>query len=145
MQQPAIAPWDMKLKSSAVLEFFHVVPSGISLETALGASYWRNAWKVLEDKKYSTINLIADDGAFDVTARLLAIDAHSVEWRVLREWEPKRAPGRKPSVPEGYVVEHLPGDGWRAVAPDGSVLVAKKASEDDALRAALTHSKKAAA
>ena len=142
---PAIQPWDLRAKSSALLEFFHVVPAGVSLETAMTASYWRIGWMLLDATPHAEVTLIADDGAYDVTVRLLSITATSVEWRVLREWEPKRAPGRKPNVPDGYQVEHLPGQGWRAVAPDGSVLIEKKASEDDALRAALAHSKKAAA
>ena len=145
MQAPAIAPWDVKQRSSSILEFVIIVPGGVSLDTALSASYWRNAWKVMENRRYSEVTFISDDGAFDVTARLLAIDATTVEWRVIREWEPKRAAGRKPNVPDGYVVEHLPGDGWRAVAPDGSIIVAKKSTESDALSAALTYSKKVAA
>lgn len=145
MQSPAVAPWDLKAKASAVLEWFHVVPAGVSLEAALASSYWRNAWKLLENKKYSTVDLIADDGAFDVTVRVLDATANSVEFRILREWEPKRAPGRRPSVPDGYVVEHLPEQGWRAVAPDGSVLGDKISGEDGAVKMAVAHARKAAA
>lgn len=145
MQAAAVAPWDLKQKHSALLEFVHIVPPGVTLETALSSSYWRNAWKVLEGKKYSTIDLLADDGSFDVTVRILDATATSMEFRVVREWEPKRAPGRKPNVPNGYTVEHLPDQGWRAVAPDGTVLIEKKASEDDALKAALNHARKASA
>ena len=45
-------------------------------------------------------------------------------------------------MPQGYTVEHVPENGWRAIDPKGNILIEKQTVEDDAIKAARDHAKK---
>jgi hypothetical protein len=142
MKKPAASPHQLQDSRSVKLELFHVVPSGLSLDAVLDPSYWRNAWKVLDGKTNSTIELVAEDGAWEAMARVLSAKDGIVKLRVVSKWEADRS---KASVPDGFKVEFIPGKGWRALDTDNTVIVDGEPAEADAIAAAVARAKKYAA
>lgn len=142
MQPPVCQPHDIKERNSALVSFFHIVPAGISLDQVLAPSYWRNAWKMFERRVHSTIDLVADDGAWEAKVRVTAVAENVVRLRVLSRWTPE-APIKE--APDGVKIEHLPSFGWRAVAADGVTLAEGLPSRDEAIAAASTSGRASAA
>lgn len=138
MQIAACAPHDLMERQSAVVSFLHVVPGGVTLDQALAETYWRNAWKLLEHKRNSTIDLLADDGAWEATVRVVSSGGPHVRFRVLSRW----AAPKPQQVPAGYAVQHLPREGWRVLAPDKSVLASGEPGEHEAVEAAVAHARR---
>lgn len=137
MQVPACSFHQLQERASAVIQFLHVVPPGISLETALSRDYWRNAWKLLETKPRSTIDLIADDNAWEATVRILSAKDGDVQFRIITEWHAEKV--SKAAIPEGYRVEHMTGKGWRALDPVGVIVVEGVPVEAEAVASAQEH------
>ena len=64
-------------------KYVEVVPAGVSLEAAMTSDYWAHVQRGL--RLYDEITLIAADGSFDATVRVIAIDsrAGTIRFRVL--------------------------------------------------------------
>lgn len=141
MQPPVCSPHALRDRHSVCLDMVHIVPSGLSLDDVLAPSYWRNAWKVLERKEMSTIELISDDNTWEARVRVLAVSEGVVKLRVVSKWEPEKKAGPKPAAPDGYRVEFISGKGWRAVDPAG-VEIGTEPTEPEAITLAQAHAKK---
>lgn len=131
MQLPAVQPYDVRERSSVVVTFFHKVPPGLSLDEVMKSAYWRNAWKVFENRVYSTIDLVAEDNTWEAQVRILSAANGDVVLRLISQWA---AP--KSEVPAGYTSEHVPGQGWRLLDSDGLIVTEGAATEADAIAAA---------
>lgn len=122
--------------AQATYEFLHVVPRGVGLKQVMHPDYWRAAASLLEAKKFATIDLVCDDNTWEARVRVIGVADGIVRLRVLYTHEHK-ASGQK--APPGYVVEHMPTVGWRALDPNGSIVCTGEALEDDAIRNAIVH------
>lgn len=142
-------PGSLEPVSDVSLFWRHVVPPGITLDMVRRPDYWRNLVKECGQTRtsgkpsYNKIEVIAEDGTWEADLRVLSAADGLVQTRLLRLWEPDAKPGRKPMVPEGYTVEHIRDNGWRALDPNGIILSSRLPLEEDAVRAASHHARKA--
>lgn len=145
------SPVGLENVADASLTWRHIAPVGITLEHVTDLTYWKNVTRELGQSRvvgrnpFNKIEVIAEDGTWEAVLRVLSVQDGLVRVRVLSHWEAERRPGRKPNLPDGYVVEFIPQNGWRALDPKGGIIAAGEALEDDALRAAASHAKKVAA
>lgn len=128
----------------------YLAPSGHTLEMCQRPDYWRNnlrelgQQRVVNRNSFNRIEILAEDGSWEAELRVISIADGLVNFRVLREWQATNKPGRKATAPDGYVIEHIPSNGWRAMAPSGVMVAGKLTLQDDAIQAAIDHAKKAA-
>ena len=121
MQPAALTPHDIKERSSVAVSFFVRVPAGIGLAEATSPAYWRNAWKVLEHRILSTIDLVAEDGEWEASVRVLQATPTVMKFRVLSQWQPDAKDAAR-KAPDGVKVEFITEAGWRALFGDGTVI-----------------------
>ncbi len=147
-------PGSLDVVYDASVIWRYLAPAGHTLEMCQRPDYFRNVVKeagmqrVLGRHAWNKIEIIAEDGTWEAELRVLSVVEGAlplVNTRLLREWHAPVKPGRKPAVPEGYAVEHIANNGWRALDPNGQIIAANLTIEDDAIRAAATHAKKIAA
>lgn len=104
--------------------------------------------RVLGRHAWNKIEIIAEDGSWEAELRVLKVEQGAsgapslVHTRLLSSWQEPAKPGRKISLPDGYVVEHISENGWRALDPKGQTIIEKQTTEDQALKAAVAHAKK---
>lgn len=134
---------------SVTLRYF--APRGHTLDDCIRPDYWRNVTREAGQQRvpnrhaWNKIEILAEDGTWEAELRVLSVDHGLVHVRVVREWAAPAKPGRKPALPEGYTVEHILSNGWRTLDPHGTPIATNLPIEEDAIRAASTHSKKVAA
>lgn len=152
---------DSALDASIIWRY--VAPMGHTLEMCLKPTYWRNVLRELGQQRvigrhaFNRIEILSEDGSWEAELRVMEVDATGglVTTRLLRQWpeakpeavapapKAETKPETKADVPEGYIVEQVPGNGWRAIDPNGDVLTEKRTTEAAALKAAVAHAKKA--
>lgn len=123
-------------RHTAAVNFLHIVPHGVTVDDVLAPSYWANAWKRFEGKERSTVDFIAEDGSWELYARIVKVGEGKVIFRVLRDW---MEPNANAEVPEGYRVEFISENGWRGIDPTGAVIVDKQPERGFALDVVLEH------
>lgn len=102
---------------------FHIIaPVGVTIADLQRPEFWtHNGGKV---KPHDVIDVIAEDGSFDVTLRVVSINEKKtdVTMRVLRLWE--AAPVAKELAPDAPLeVSFAPSQRWRVIRKaDGSLL-----------------------
>lgn len=132
----------------------YLAPAGHTIDDVQRPDYFRNLVKEAKQQRvngrhsWNKIEIISEDGTWEAELRVLSADGGLVQTRLLRQWpEPtkvapiKAAPSLK--VPKGYTVDHVTGNGWRALDSHGEPIVTGKAIEDEAIRAAVSHAKSA--
>lgn len=135
--------------SAVTLRYF--APSGHTLEMCQRPDYWRNVVKeagqqrIVNRHAWNKIEILAEDGSWEAELRVMSVSTGLVHTRLLREWKAPAKTGRRPNIPDGYEIEHIPSNGWRVLEPNGDPISTNLPTEDDAIRAAAAHSKKAAA
>lgn len=125
----------------------YMAPVGHTIDDCRRPDYWRNVAKEAGQQRiagkhaWNRIEIIAEDGTWEAELRVLSVADGLVHTRTLRTWS---ADAKKdPAAPEGYVLEHIQSNGWRALDPGGLVVAEKKTTRDAALNAALDHHRKA--
>lgn len=143
-------PGSLEPLSEAAMSYRYMAPIGHTLEMVTHPEYWKNNARECRHTRLSgrnawnRIEVIAEDGSWEADLRILSVsDSGLVELRVIREWQEAAKPGRKPTIPEGYKVEIVPGHGWRALDRFGEVIAQKLPIESRAVEAALDHARKA--
>ena len=150
-QKPQARPNSLEVAQDSSITWRHYAPVGVTLEMCQRPDYWRNVLREVGQQRivgrnaWNRIEILAEDGSWEAELRVISVADGLVSTRLLREWSEPVKPGRKASVPEGYTVEMVTGNGWRAVDPNGNVVASKLPVEDQAIKAAVSHSKKAAA
>lgn len=150
-QKPSARPGSLEVVNDASITWRYFAPSGITLADVQRPDYWRNVLREVGQQRivgrnaWNKIEILAEDGSWEAELRILSVADGLVQTRVIREWSQPAKPGRKPGAPEGYVIEHIPNNGWRVLDPNGQPVASKLSNEEDANRAAASHSKKAAA
>lgn len=119
--------------ATSVRVMFHVkVPKEIKLEQALSKPFWSNAYKLLERKPLSLVELIAEDGSWEAEVRVLAVDdVGNIRFRILRHWQAQEI--KKDALPKGYRVEFVRDNGWRCIDPSGQQVGGYEPAETDAV------------
>lgn len=149
-KSPEARPGSLEALHDASVTWRYFAPAGVTLEMCQRPDYWRHNIRELGQQRingrhaWNRIEILAEDGTWEADLRVLSVDQGLVHTRVIREWQAPAKPGRKPVVPDGYKVEHIPNNGWRALDPNGHIVAASLPIEDEAVRAASAHSKKAA-
>lgn len=144
------APAGLENAADSSMTWRHLAPVGVTIDQVSDPTYWKNVTRELGQARvigrnpFNKIEVLAEDGTWEATLRVLSVGDGLVRTRVISFWEAERKPGRKPNLPEGYQIEFVPNSGWRALDPKGGVVVQNEAIEEDALRAAASHAKKAA-
>lgn len=149
-RKPEARPGSLEPVHDASITLRYFAPSGHSLEMCQRPDYWRNVVKEAGQQRvfgrhaWNRIEILAEDGTWEAELRVLSAADGLVHTRVIREWAAPAKPGRKPNIPDGYQIEHIPGNGWRVLDTNGTPIATNLPVEDDAIRAAAAHSKKAA-
>lgn len=147
---------DNALDASIVLRY--MAPAGHTLEDCLRPDYWRNVvreagqQRIANRHAWNRIEVLAEDGTWEAELRVLGITIGEagagglVTVRLLRRWPEASAAARpERDAPEGYTVEHIASNGWRAVEPGGNVLASKLTTKDEAMNTAHDHARRARA
>lgn len=146
---PEAKPNSLEAAYDAAMTWRYIAPAGTTVEMCQRPDYWRNLTRECGQQRvpgrhaYNKIEIIAEDGTWEAELRIMAVSDGLVTTRLIREWNAPARPGRKAAVPDGYVVEHISNNGWRALDPKGVIIAANMTIEDDAIRAASAHAKKA--
>ena len=145
---PVARAVSLEVLNDASITYRYTAPVGHTLDMCLRPDYWTHltrelgAQRVESRHAYNRIEILAEDNSWEAELRVLSVADGLVHTRCIREWTAPAKPGRKPSLPDGYKVEHVPGNGWRALDANGGVIVGKLATEEDAIRAASGHARK---
>ena len=146
----AARPGSLEPLSDAAIIYRYIAPPGVSLDDCLKPDYWRNNIRELARARepgkpaFNRLEILASDGTWEADVRVMDAADGLVTLRLLRRW-PEAAVEKQPEqpVPEGYRVEFIDNNGWRALEPGGTTLTEKRTTRDEALRRAIEHSRKA--
>ncbi len=121
-----------------VRQSYHIkVPAGGTVADLMRPAFWaHHAAKFQPD---AIIDAVAEDGSFDVTIRVVAVDDRktSATMRLLRHWEPPVSNLVLADDAPLYV-NHTPKTGWRVIRrADGAELVRNIVQKADAIKWAL--------
>ena len=141
-------PGSLDSSHDATVTWLYVAPAGHTLEDCQRPDYWGNVrreaglQRVVGRHAWNKIEIVAEDGTWEAMLRVVSVSQDGqVMTRLLSSWtDPKKA---QADAPEGYTVEHIAGNGWRALDPKQAPLTEKKASRDEALLAAVEHHRRA--
>lgn len=147
-KRPEARPGSLEHLNDAAITWRYIAPPGTTLEMCQRPDYFRNCVKECAQTRFAgkhawnRIEIIAEDGTWEADLRIVSAADGLVHTRLLREWAAPVKVGRKPATPDGYVIEHIPGNGWRALDANAEVVAARLTTEDEAVRAASTHAKR---
>ena len=146
---PTARPGSLENIADASITWRYFAPAGVTLEMCSRPDYWSNCIRELGQQRvnskhaWNKIEIIAEDGTWEAELRVLSATAGLVTTRVIREWHLPARPGRKPNLPDGYTVEFIPANGWRALDSRSAVVADRLPVEEEAIRAASAHAKAA--
>lgn len=156
-KKPEARPGSLDVSHDASVTWRYLAPAGHTLEMCLMPDYWTHCTRELGQQRvigrhaWNKIEIIAEDGTWEAELRVLKIEqgangaASFVHTRLLSSWQDSPKPGRKPSAPDGYTVEHIHENGWRAMDSKGRLVIEKQTTEEEAMKAAREHARKASA
>lgn len=112
--------------------------------------YWRNNIRELARGRetgkpaFNRIEIMAADGTWEADLRVMEAADGLATLRLLRRWpEVATAKAEPVEAPDGYRVEFIDNNGWRALEPGGHTLTEKRTTRDEAMRRAVEHARKA--
>lgn len=132
----------------ASITWRYTAPEGHTLQDCLRPDYWHTCLREIGQQRvigrhaFNRIEILAADGTWEAELRVMSISDGQVITRLLREWHAPSNGRSEPAVPEGYKVEHIGGNGWRALDRHGNIITEKKSDRGAALQAAISHSAK---
>ena len=132
----------LKPRHDVAIQWRYVVPAGDTLQTCLQPNYFRHALKELGASQikgvnaFNTVEIIAEDGSWEADLRVLDVDLELelVKFRLLHFWQDETV--EKP-LPDGYEIEFVRGNGWRAFNPRREQLIGGASIRAQAFDAAL--------
>jgi hypothetical protein len=139
--KPECRPTELLIASERRYHFFHIAPAGVTLDQVLEPTYWKSVTLDLKRSKWPMIEVVCDDGKWEANLRVYSVGDGFAKTRVLQQWDFTGKAGRKPIAPEGYKIEHIPKNGWRALTPGGEIVAEYLPVEEEAIRAAATHAR----
>lgn len=140
MSVEALSPNRFKNVENVSCTYQAVVPAGVTLKDVLEPSFWAHAATEIDRRfRNHRIEVIAEDGSFDVDLRVLKVGERMVSVRLLRE-----APNTKGGVADISAEQELPridfvrgrGDnaGWRVLDATGQVYSDRIEGKENAQR-----------
>lgn len=150
-KKPEARPGSLETAGDASVTWRYFAPAGVTIEMVQRPDYWRNCVREAGQQRvngrhaWNKIEVLAEDGTWECELRVLSAADGLVHTRLLSEWKAEAKPGRKPMLPEGYTVEHIPSNGWRVLDPHGAPVATNLPIEEEAVRAASHHARKVAA
>jgi len=148
-KQNEARPSALDVAGDASITWRYTAPSGHTLQDCLRPDYWQNSVRELGQQRvigrhaFNRVEILAEDGSWEAELRVMSVDKNLVTMRLLREWTAPQATRSDVTVPEGYKVEHIGGNGWRALDPKGQILIEKQTDRAKAVQAAVEHGGKA--
>ena len=115
-------------------KYVEVVPAGVSLEAAMSSDFWAHVHRGL--RLYDEIVLIAADGSFDATVRVIAIDsrAGTIRFRMLNfvgaEGKPIR--GGAVAMESPFELKHRGHGRWAVIERATGKTMLENATKDEA-------------
>lgn len=146
---PEARPGSLQPQQDANVTWLYIAPPGTTLDMCQRPDYWRNVVRECGQQRlpnahaWNKIEIIAEDGTWEAELRITSVADGLVQTRPIRVWRDQKTQQEKPAVPSGYVVEHIARNGWRALDPKHAIIVEKKQTEIEAIRAAIDHAKRA--
>lgn len=139
--KPICKPHELELAAERRYHYFHVAPAGVTLEQVCEPGYWASVAQEFRRARWPLVEVICDDGSWEASLRVFGTGEGFAKVRVLfsKNWDEKTE--RKPKMPDGYKVEHIPAQGWRTLSPAGDVIADRKMVENEAIIAARDHAK----
>lgn len=115
-----------------------IAPSGTTLDDVAAPTWLRHYAKSF--RKNDLVEIVAEDGSFDVIARVVSVLSGQVRLRPLFAWADNVAPVETrtegaASAPDGVSVDFNSKQGWRVVADAGDVIAKGFATRDEAVAA----------
>jgi hypothetical protein len=122
------------------------VEPDVTVEDILRPGFWAHHTNVLRID--DLIDILSTDGGLDMQVRVIGKGTGMVHMRPLRIWVREEA---KPAaedeaaeLPEGYVVNFAPKQGWRMMTKEPHMVISKDhKSRQEATLAAIAHAAKA--
>lgn len=139
--KPICKPHEIEPAEQRRYIYLHVAPAGVTLEQVCEPSYWAPVTGELRRARWARIEVVCDDGSWEADLRVYATGEGFAKVRVLQSWAFSEKVERKPKTPDGYRIEHIPSQGWRALTPAGDVIADRKQVESEAINAAREHAK----
>jgi hypothetical protein len=148
----AARPGSLEPLSDAAITYRYIAPLGVTLDEVMVPTYWRNNIRDLSRTRepgksaFNRIEILAADGTWEADVRVMDAADGIATLRLLRVWPENGANAAKEpevSAPDGYRVEFIENNGWRALEPGGNMLIEKRTTRDEALKRAQEHSRKA--
>lgn len=143
-KKPEARPGSLEMAHDAAAVWRYMAPAGVTLAMVLEPDYWTNVVREAGQTRvpgrhaWNKIEVLAEDGTWEAELRVMAVVGTKVHVRLLRETrEPSVA--ESAAAPDGYTVEHVTGNGWRARDRKGQVITEKRQTRDQALMAAVAH------
>lgn len=141
-------PGSLDSATDAAITWRYMVPPGHTLEDCMRPDYFKNCvreagyQRIAGRHAWNKIELLADDGTWEAMLRVMSVGDGLVTTRLLSHWqeEPKKKLGQ---VPDGYRVEFIKENGWRALEPGGAMLGEKLPTKAEATDLAINHATKA--
>lgn len=140
--------------NDAAVTWRHIAPVGVTLADVQEPTYWVHVvrelaqQRVVGRKSFNRIEVLADDGSWEAELRVMNVvdegTVRRVETRLLRQWPVAGVAVQKLTTPPGYKVEHVANRGWRVIDEAGATIKSNLPTEEDAIRFAQGHAKKAA-
>lgn len=123
-------------------EMLYVVPRGVTIEDLLRPEFWGTVRKTLTRFPWTKVECVADDGSFECVLRVMSSSEGMVRMRLVSSWLSEEAVTQSIKLPDGCVVEHIAGQGWRGVF-NGDVVVSRQGTEAEAIMAVVAHAARA--
>lgn len=146
---PEARPGSLQPVNDANITWLYIAPAGTTLEMCQAPTYWHNVTRECGQQRvpgkhaWNKIEILAEDGSWEADLRVTSVEGNLVHTRTLRVWHQTQKPSERLNPPKGYTVEHVPGNGWRALDATKTIITQKLATEGEATRAAIDHAKKA--
>ena len=143
-KKPEARPGSLEMAHDAAAVWRYMAPSGVTLAMVLQADYWTNVAREAGQTRvpgrhaWNKIEVLAEDGTWEAELRVTSVVGGQVHVRLLREWQ-QQAVAETAAAPDGYTLEHVTGNGWRARDRKGQVIIEKRQTRDQALMAAVAH------
>lgn len=140
-------PGSLESAYDAAITWRYIAPAGHTLDDCMRADYFANNMREVGHQRtpgrhaWNKIEIIAEDGAWEAELRIISAADGLVQTRILREWNDEKR--KAEPAPDGYRVEHVANNGWRAFDQAGATVIEKAATRDQALALAKQHASKA--
>lgn len=147
-------PGSLETAHDVSITYRYMAPVGHTLEMCCDPDYWKHNMRECNQQRiggrhaWNKIEIISVDGTWEAMLRIMSIDMNNsrVTTRLLSQWPAAAQPLavlEDAPTPDGYRIEFIEGNGWRALEPGGTTIIEKKTSRDDVVRRVQEHANRA--